>query len=235
MRRVLLAAAGLGCLMMLQGCEREQTMEQRLSKAGPERDKAVEAVLEHPGRYPCTVLFTAAGAALSAKRLEDSAFLFYAGQMRARFDRECFPPKGNGGDNPFVAVAALSNTLGATINPQVMAEPKAFAGAMSRLKGWTPEVPEGYQPGYEYLTKKSVSETLQTVGPKQAEILSHMTDMATLLNDPEYFAAFRTFQAYSMGPPDKRPTEGEKDKAMAAMLKIEGEKGVKGFASMMGR
>jgi hypothetical protein len=75
---------------------------------------------------------------------EDSAFLFYAGQLRARFDQKCFPAKGTGGDSPFLAYAALSQSLGSTINPAVMAEPKAFAKAIDRLKNWSPKAPKEY-------------------------------------------------------------------------------------------
>src|SRR5438045_5150266 len=102
---------------------------------------ALETVLKTPEQCSTDVLYAGAGVAFKQKRLEDSAFLLYAGQLRARFDQKCFPPKETGGDSPFVAYAALSQGLGSTINPAVMAEPKTFAKVLERIEKWNPKAP----------------------------------------------------------------------------------------------
>jgi hypothetical protein len=59
-----------------------------------------------------------------------------------------------------------------------------------------------------------------------------MSDLSTLLNDAEYFAATRIVQAYNLNSDDKRPTKEAKDQATETMKRIEKDKGLKGFFSM---
>lgn len=63
----------------------------------------------------------------------------------------------------------------------------------------------------------------------RAEFIDRMSDFATLLNDPDYFAAFRTVQEYNMGADEKRPTKMQNDAAMAAMTRIAKQKGLVGL------
>jgi hypothetical protein len=176
-------------------------------------------------------LYAGAGVAFREKRLEDSAFLFYAGQLRARFDQKCFPAKGTGGDSPFLAYAALSQTLGSTINPAVMAEPKVFAKAIDRLKKWNPKATKDYTPGYEFTERVSEKDAREAIQPSRADFFSLMGDLSTLLNDAEYFAAFRVMQSYNLTRGEKRPTKEENEKATEAMKRIEKDKKLKGFFS----
>src|SRR6516225_4320919 len=99
----------------------EKDLLRRLTK-GFNRVKALELVLKAPDEYSGLILYFAANVAHKKKRVEDSAFLFYAGQLRVRFDTECFPPKSTGGNSPLLAYAAVSLKIGSTINPEVMAE-----------------------------------------------------------------------------------------------------------------
>src|SRR5437868_4715222 len=123
MKNCLIAFGLLGILSTvgLAQSAAEKELFEKLSK-GPEKVKALEAVLKKPDEYSSIVLYFGANVAFKEKRLEDSAFLFYAGQLRVRFDAECFPPKGKGGDSPLVAFGAVSQQLGSQINPAVMAE-----------------------------------------------------------------------------------------------------------------
>jgi len=194
-----------------------------------ERDRITEVIFERAERCPPHILFLGAGAAFAEKRLEDSAFLFYTAQLRARFERECFPPKDTGGNDPFLICGALSSQLGSIINPAVMAEPKVFEKAIARFKKWTPRAPKDYEPGYEYTQRKSEKEALDATAPHRAEFLDRMGDLATLLNDADYFAAFRVLQQCGLSPPDKRPTKDAKEKATETMKRIEKEKGLKGI------
>lgn len=75
---------------------------------GPGSVAALQTVLKKADGYSALILYGGAAAAFKEKRLEDSGFLFYTAQLRARFDKECFPPKGKGGDSPFLVYAGLS-------------------------------------------------------------------------------------------------------------------------------
>jgi hypothetical protein len=152
--------------------------------------------------------------------------------LRARFDRECFPPKGTGGNSPFVLIAALSQQYGDVIKPAVAAEPKVFAKAIERVKNWNPKAPKEYDPGYEFTERKSEKDANEAVKQNRTEFLSRLGDLSSLLNDAEYFAAFRVVQAYNLATDDKqRTTNEEKEKATETMKRIEKDKGLKGIFS----
>ena len=156
--------------------------------------EALETVLKTPDEYSAPFLFTGAGVAFLEKRLEDSAFLFYAGQLRMRFDQKCFPPTGTGGDDPFLSTVLISQALGSAINPAIMAEPKAFKKAIDRLKKWSPKASEEYTPGYEFNERLTETDAHEAAKPNRTEFLSRMGDLATLMNNRDYFSAFRVIQ-----------------------------------------
>ena len=200
---------------------------------GIEKDdvKALATILKAPDEYSAVALFLCASVALREKRLEDSAFLFYAGQLRRRFDEKCFPPKGTGGNSPGVLYAALSQQAGSAINPAIMAEPKIFAKVYERLKKWSPKAPKQYHPGYEFTDRLSEKDARAVAEPNRTDFLSRMGDLVTLLNDAQYFAALRIVQAHNLGTDDERPTEEEYEKAVNVMKRIEKDKQLQGFFS----
>jgi hypothetical protein len=114
-----------------------------------------------------------------------------------------------------------------------MAEPKVFAKAIERVKNWNPKAPKEYEPGYEFTERKSEKDAHEAAKPNRTEFLSRLGDLSSLLNDPEYFAAFRVVRAYNLASDDKqRPTKEENEKATGTMKRIEKDKGLKGFFSM---
>jgi hypothetical protein len=205
----------------------ENELYEKLIK-GSNRVAALETVLKTPDRFSALILYMSANVAFRTNRLEDSAFLFYAGQLRARFDMECFPPRGTGGNHPFVLYDALSHQLGSVINPAVMTQPKVFSRAIARVKKWSPKAPEEYHPGYEFMKRLSEKEAHKAAKPNRDEFISRMSDLASLLNDPEYFSAFRVIQTSNLAFDDKRPTREDVAKATEAMKRIEKEKRLKG-------
>jgi hypothetical protein len=56
-------------------------------------------------------MYVATARSLDLGRLEDAGFLYYAAQLRARFDLKRFPPVDKGGDSPGVALAAVSHQV----------------------------------------------------------------------------------------------------------------------------
>src|SRR5258708_18495485 len=87
-----------------------------------EQQRAFEFVLAHPGATSSVYLLLAASRGLELGHLEDAGFLFYAAQLRSRFDLKVFPPVGTGGDSPGVALAALNQEIGTAVNPALMRE-----------------------------------------------------------------------------------------------------------------
>jgi preprotein translocase subunit Sss1 len=227
MKRCLLAAGVLSifCAGTVAQSPAENELYEKLVN-GPDKIKALDAVLKKPDEYSTVILFVGAGAALKEKRLEDSAFLFYAARLRARFDKECFPPKGTGGNSPFVAFAALGQQYSMTIMPAITAEPKLFAKSVERIKKWNPKVTKNYDPGYDYTERKADTDAHEAAKPNRTEYIKIMSDLSTLLNDPEYFAAFRVGQVYNFVVEGKRPTDDEYEKAVKTMKRIEKEKGL---------
>ena len=161
------------------------------------------------------------------KLLEDSAFLFYAAQLRARFDEQCFPPKGDGGNSPLVLFAALSQTVGSGINPAIMDRPNLFEKVLERLKQWKPKASESYHPGYDFEARTTEPAAQEAAKENREEFFKHMTGYCTLLNIPEYFAANRIVRAYNIGTDGKRPSDETADQAAGTIIRIEKEKGIK--------
>jgi hypothetical protein len=238
MKRLLIAFLVLGFLCspaiaqpkgdLFQNSKADLDLYQQLAE-GPDRIKAMETVLEAPQERTALILFFGAGVAHKEKRLEDAGFLFYAAKLRASFDKECFPAAGEGPDSPFVLFSALNQQLGSEVAPAVSADPKVFAKVIERLKAWSPKAPPEYDPGYEYTERKAEEDAEKAVKAKREEFLSRMSDLSTLLNDAEYFTAYRVVQAFNLERGEKRPTKEEKEKAEETMKRIEGEKNLKGI------
>jgi hypothetical protein len=225
-------AIGFLALLCDPACSRppsERELYEQLSN-GKGATKALQTVLEKPDGCSPLILYPAAALALHEKRLEDSGFLFYAAQMRVRFDKECFPPKGQGGNDPLLVYGALSEEIGSEVNPAVMEDPKVLEKVLARLKKWTPRASGAYDPGYEFVNRKAEKDALEATKPSRTEFIEGMSGFCTLLKDPEYFAAMKVIQAYNFSPRDKRPPKEVFDKAQETMKRIENEKGIKGIS-----
>jgi hypothetical protein len=198
----------------------EKDLYEKLAKRDVE---ALETVLKTPDKYSPAILFLGAGTAFDWNKLEDSAFLFYAGQLRVRFDEKCFPPKVTGAEPPLQAYDAVALGLGSTINPTVTAKPKTFAKVIKRLEKWNPKAPKEYTPGYEFKDRLSEKDAQEAAKPNRTEFFSVMGGLSKLLNDAEYSAA------YDVSRTPNLVTKEEFEKAMETMKRIEKDKGIKGF------
>jgi hypothetical protein len=188
-------------------------------------------IMAHAQEAPALPLFLSSVVALADDRLEDAAFLFYAGQMRTRYDLTRFPPKASGGDSPGVALGALSQQLGAEINPTIMREPASFAKVVARVETWAPAIPADYDPGWEYTAVQDVDAKRQFT-ENRAAFVKQFGGLSTLLNDPEYFAAFTAIQEYNFSPYEEQQNPErmkEKKAAEEKMLAIETKKGIEGL------
>lgn len=217
--------------------EMDKALAQIERSATPaEATKPMTYILAHAQEAPALQLFLASAVAINVSRLEDAAYLFYVAQMRTRHDLVRFPPKGTGGDSPGVALGAVSNQLGAEINPAVMREPAVFAKVVTRVSAWTPSMPSGYTPGWEYTSVKE-ADGKRAFAEHRAGFVKQFGGLSTLLNDPEYFAAFKVMQAYNFSSLEQQKDAArtkEKNAAQAKMLAIEKKRGIEGLFNRKG-
>ncbi|MGZ4807819.1 MAG: hypothetical protein ACXV7D_00695, partial [Thermoanaerobaculia bacterium] len=186
-------------------------------------------VLAHSQEAPAPHLFLASAAAMQTGALQNAAFLFYAAQLRTRFDLARYPPKGTGGDSPGVALGALREQIGAAINPAIMREPKAFAAVVERVSAWSPATPAAYNPSWEY-TAVDEKAGKKELDERRASFVKQFGALSTLLNDAQYFAAFKTLQDFNLGgqPHDAAHVKA-KEAAEATMLSIEKKRNIEGI------
>lgn len=132
--------------------------------------------------------FTLQAAAVQASSLEDSAYFFLAAQMRYKIDRQVYPPAESGANDPAVLKAAMNASVGQAIMSKVAADPTARSNAITRLGGWAPEFPPGYDPGWKYKKQLDAAETSKVVPSVRSEVLKAITVQATLAEDKEHAA-----------------------------------------------
>jgi hypothetical protein len=232
-RLVLTASLFVAAVALTWANTNEQLVQQLSSKSPEVARAALTEVLAHPTTTPTTALYLAAGAALQSGQLADAGFLFYAARIRAAFDQALFPPEGTGGNSPLVALGALQFQLGSVLNPTLMADPKAYARVVKKVKAWKPEAPADYQPGWQYSRRTTLPVAESAIRELRAKFIEQMGGMSTLLNDPEYFAAMRTVQKFNLGKDAERPTREAYDAALKTMRGIEQAKGIKGPAGQI--
>ena len=118
------------------------------------------------------------------------------------------------------------------VNPLIMREPERYARVVRRLEVWEIEPRPDEDPGWEFIREKA-EEGLRVFREEKQRSLETMQQIAALLADDEYFAAFRTVQEYSVAersgntPVDPRAAR----EALGVMRRIEAEKALVGFAA----
>jgi hypothetical protein len=216
-------------LVRLALCPSDKAICDTILKADAD---GLKAVLQQPEERSTLVLLVAAAIAFNSERLEDSAFLFYAGQLRLRFDEQCFPPKQIDNKNPVHLMRGYAAELGAKINPAVMHEPPVFSKALARVARWRPRTPSGYQPGYAFDQRLTEEAARAAAEPDRVEFLSRMGDLATLLNDEKYFSATQVVKNLCVVSEDRLPTKDEYEAAVKTLVRIEKEKGIDLFQAI---
>jgi TonB family protein len=196
MRTLLLAGALLASAV---ASAQAPDVSERLERGTPdEQRRALEVVLAKPEAVACVDLFQASAVAYQLGRIEDSGFLLYAAQLRARVDLERFPPRDRGADGPETLIGSLSMSIGQAVNPALMRNPGAFEGALARLRAWDPIAPPDYDPGWDHGQVKPAEEVKAIADRLKREILQPAESMARLLATPEYFEAFKTLQDFNL-------------------------------------
>jgi hypothetical protein len=199
------------------------------AKSAADAAPSLNYVLAHSQEAPSPHLFIASAAALSSDRLGDAGYLYYTAQLRGRYDVARFPPKGQGGDSPTRILTAFSQQIGGVVNPAVMSEPKTFAEVVTRVSKWTPVTAATYTPSWEY-TANDPAAGKKAFDTQHAAFLKQIGGLSTLLNDPQYFAAFKVLQKYNMSQQKPGPDlEKAKTAAIDTMSGIEKQRGIEGL------
>lgn len=161
---------------------------------------AVDMAVNNVVHADPTTMYMAAALAYKGKKLEDAAFLYYAAQMRAKFDMQRFHETG--GDGIGSLYGALSRQVGEEVNLAIARDPQALVAVLNRLEAWSVQPAAPYDPGWAVQDRTRMSGNEEAILGKSIkdETLNRLRPMAELLSDPEYFSAFLIFQAFNFSP-----------------------------------
>ena len=210
-----LIIAFLGLLYVIGFAEECTTNVPNLSSFREDRtafftdgDKAVDYILIHADTMTSLNLLAGASTAFQLDRLEDAAFLLYAGRIRVFCDTERFVSTQTGGDSPGVALGGLMENVREPVGKAVTLQPKVYAKLVERMEAWNLRTPEGYDPGWPYKLQKTPDDLFAKA---KADWLGNAKILVQLLALPEYVEAMKTARAFNELPLEKQ----EKDKAAA--------------------
>ncbi len=210
-----LAIAALGFLCYLGSADECTTNVPDLTSFREDRTacftdggKAVDYILVHADAMSALNLLAGASTAFQLDRMEDAAFLLYAGRIRTFCDMERFEPTQTGGDSPGVALGTLVENIREPVVKAVTLRPQEYAKAVKRIEAWNPKTPQGYDPGWPYKLKKTPDDLFAKT---KADWLKDAKVLAELLQQPEYLEAMKTARAFNELPLEKQ----ERDKAGA--------------------
>jgi TonB family protein len=149
-------------------------------------------------------LYFAANTAFRLGRIEDSAFLFYAAQLRRAvdFQRYNISPEPDG-NNAVTYLMFLNETTGMSINPAIMRQPAQFSSVIARLEKW--EIVPAAQAHYPEFAEAKGFKLPAAQWPelarktRQGFMEAFGKPMVTLLSDKEYFEAFVFVQKVNLG------------------------------------
>jgi hypothetical protein len=170
-------------------------------------------------------LLMAANTAMRLGRVADAAFFLYAGQIRAAFDFDRYDVSSRpDGNNAATYLGFLNHTTGETVNPAIQREPKLFAAVIQRLEAWeVVSAPNAVAPEFEDARGfKMEREQWAAHGRavKEDFLEKFGRKYATLLNNPEFFAAHMVVE--DANPLDEDPKAMARvEAALEQMQKIE--------------
>lgn len=153
-------------------------------------------------------LLVAANTAMRLGRVADAAFFLYAGQIRAAFDFDRYDISSRAdGNNAITYLGFLNQTTGEAVNPAIQREPKLFAAVIQRLEAWeVVSAPNAVAP--EFKEARGLKMEPEEWAAHGREVKNDFLDKfgrkyATLLNNPEFFAAHMIVQ--DANPLDQDP------------------------------
>jgi TonB family protein len=148
-------------------------------------------------------LYLAANTAFRLGRVEDAGYLFYAAQMRRRFELQRHADDAEpDGNNAATYLGFLNQTTGMSVNPAIMRDPAKFAAVIARLEGFDVVPPrDAFLPEFEKarVTLPAAEWPAAAAQIKTSFLEQFGRPLARLLADPEFFKAFSLTQDVNMG------------------------------------
>jgi hypothetical protein len=181
-------------------------------------------ILQHQQDIPSTHLIFASAQALNMNQLEDAGHLYYAGQIRAKFDLKRFPPKQQGGSSPHITIIDLLREVGSVVNPEVFKNPKVFNRIVVNLAKFPMITKADYDPGWDYKYRLPINKQKEILQEIAKTDIKQLADFSQLLNNPEYFSAFKSLQEFYTLSEEKRELQAyiqSKQNAEKTMLEVE--------------
>ncbi len=169
-----------------------------------------------------TYLYIAANTAYRVGEIKEAGFLFYAAQIRKRFDYKRYGLGEADGNNIQTYWEFLNETTGASVNPSILRKPQEFSEVMDMIERW--EVIPADDALYPKLLSDQNYDGSSAVPKAQwpalaAEIKQGFMDFGnkykTSLSDPKNVEAFNFVQDYNFG---KIPHNSENDQKYTQYL-----------------
>ena len=105
--------------------------------ASPDEQKNIVRVfVEDNSRSDATFLYIAANTAYRIGEIKEAAFLFYAAQIRKRFDYKRYALGAANGNNIQTYWGFLNQTIGEPLNPAITRRPQEFAEVIDMIGKW---------------------------------------------------------------------------------------------------
>jgi hypothetical protein len=170
-----------------------------IQSTNPETIKtSLTYILLNQEDIPSTYFLLASAQSLQLNRLEDAGYLYYAGQLRAKFDLRRFPPKQQGGNSPNITLISLMRQVGSVVNPEVFKKPKLFNTIITNLARFPITTKADYNPGWEYKYQLPLSKQKEILRKIANTDIKQLAGFSQLLNDTEYYNAFTTLQEFHL-------------------------------------
>jgi hypothetical protein len=161
-------------------------------------NNSLRYILQNQEEIPSTYLLLASAQSLQLNRLEDAGYLYYAGQLRAKFDLRRFPPKQEGGNSPSITLINLMRKVGSVVNPEVFKKPELFNRIIVNLTKFPITTKADYEPGWDYKYEQPLNKQKEILREIANSDIKQLAGFSLLLNDTEYFNAFMTLQEFHL-------------------------------------
>lgn len=188
-------------------------------------------ILQHQKEIPSTHLIFASAQALQLNKLEVAGYLYYAGQLRAKFDLRRFPSIQKSGHSPHITLINVLREVGSLVNPEVFNNPKVFSQIVVNLAKFPITTNAGYDPGWDYTHEQPIDRQQQILQEISNTDIKQLAGFSQLLNNQEYFKAFRSLQELNMLSEENKLLEiyiARKQKTENKMFEIEKSKNIVG-------
>ncbi|MCW8857659.1 MAG: hypothetical protein OQJ95_09875 [Kangiella sp.] len=187
----------------------------------PTIEASIKTIQSHLNQTPSFHMFLTSARALAVGDFENAAFLFYAAQIRAKYDLQRFPPLSSGGSSPKLALGAVKQQIGSEINPKIFRQPELYAKVVKRIENWDSETVENYSPGWKYKNALDKTEQKKALEETRSGYLNFAKGFSKLLNNKEYYLSFKTVQDFNFGGSGKWDEPDEINKKKQAEKKME--------------